>query len=317
MAYNTEEARRVQEAKDDLAKKLYFEKFLIKDLAPYYNKIKSSAKLLYSTNNIILDVSIYKSDLQDILKKHYKRVSKQFGNLEARQLSQLLGIKSASFTYNTLLQQYIDEQSQLHANYINTTDQQKLNDAFKAALVLWYLSGSKTPSSTVTVAPRSAIPQSNEVHTESGQTVKPQAGQGLNGTGLQTGEGINTENLQIVQSQDILKSVSETGIDNFNSILNARKELIALTETQNAAETSKALATMVYTGSAGITTKKQWISILDDRVRPWHAEAYGQVRNINEPYIVYGQELMYPGDTSLGATMDNIANCRCSSHYYW
>lgn len=302
MSYNSNIAKRTQEAKDDLAKKLILEQYLIKDLGPYYSKIKASAYLLYLTRNQVLDVSIFKTELKDILAKHYRRVSRVFGNLSERQLAQI--VKDDAYTRE--INSYIAQRSQQQANYINKTDQNKLNDAFKAALVLWFLSGSRTPNSTVTVAPRSSLPQGTETHPVSGQSVSPQAG-----------EGINSENLQIVHSHDILKSVSKSGIENFDAQLDSRKETIATTETQNSAETTKYLALAAYLLRQGLVANKQWITMHDDRVRPWHVDAEGQVKKDKQPFIVNGEELMYPGDTELGASLNNVINCRCSVHYYW
>lgn len=58
-------------------------------------------------------------------------------------------------------------------------------------------------------------------------------------------------------------------------------------------------------------TKKTWHSLLDGRERLWHHDADGQTVPIDEPFEIIGEYLMYPLDTSLGASDDNIANCRC------
>lgn len=89
-----------------------------------------------------------------------------------------------------------------------------------------------------------------------------------------------------------------------------RSETIAATETQDASEDSKqteALALIVFVG-----LKKEWNAILDGKTRSDHAQADGQVRNIGQPFLVGGQLLMRPGDTSFGASIGNTINCRCS-----
>ena len=63
------------------------------------------------------------------------------------------------------------------------------------------------------------------------------------------------------------------------------------------------------------TVVKQWDSILDQVTRINHAVADGQRRRIGEPFDVGGQQLKRPGDTSLGATLDNVMECRCSTQY--
>ncbi len=47
------------------------------------------------------------------------------------------------------------------------------------------------------------------------------------------------------------------------------------------------------------------------RTRDEHLEADGQEVPFDEPFIVGGEELMYPGDVSLGASPWNTINCRC------
>lgn len=54
----------------------------------------------------------------------------------------------------------------------------------------------------------------------------------------------------------------------------------------------------------------EWLSTSDDRTRDDHAEADGQVRPINEPFDVGGEQLMYPGDPSGSA--ENVIQCRCT-----
>lgn len=62
----------------------------------------------------------------------------------------------------------------------------------------------------------------------------------------------------------------------------------------------------------GVPMKKRWIATMDERTRDWHAEAHGQERDIDEPFEVYGELLMFPGDATLGASAENIIQCRCT-----
>nr|WP_232331026.1 MULTISPECIES: phage minor head protein [unclassified Thermoactinomyces] len=68
---------------------------------------------------------------------------------------------------------------------------------------------------------------------------------------------------------------------------------------------------------SGIVVGKEWFAAHQDRTRPWHLEADGQRRPLDEPFEVNGEKLMFPGDTSLGATADNIVNCRCGYFRIW
>ncbi len=61
---------------------------------------------------------------------------------------------------------------------------------------------------------------------------------------------------------------------------------------------------------------KRWSTMRDIRVRDWHVAAEGQEQTLTRPYEVGGERLWFPGDTSLGASLRNIINCRCSSQIY-
>ena len=60
-------------------------------------------------------------------------------------------------------------------------------------------------------------------------------------------------------------------------------------------------------------TRKTWKTIIDGR--EWHHEENGVTIPITEPFEVGGELMMYPLDDSLGASADNIANCRCCAIY--
>lgn len=56
---------------------------------------------------------------------------------------------------------------------------------------------------------------------------------------------------------------------------------------------------------------KFWKSERDSRVRQTHRAADGQVRRLEEPFIVGGYRMMFPQDASLGAPAKEIVHCRC------
>lgn len=98
-----------------------------------------------------------------------------------------------------------------------------------------------------------------------------------------------------------------------------RIETITATTTQEAAESTK---DSIFTSSNNMIEtmvpsakplRKQWIAVLDDRTRPDHAHADGQIKNMSEPFEVGESLLMYPSDSSLGAPLSQTINCRCVS----
>ena len=84
-----------------------------------------------------------------------------------------------------------------------------------------------------------------------------------------------------------------------------RTEMIARTEIQRS---SNAGSSEIF--KAFGAPRKEWLTAIDGRERPEHAAANGQVVSIDAPFIVGGEQLMYPGDPagSAGTTI----NCRCA-----
>lgn len=107
----------------------------------------------------------------------------------------------------------------------------------------------------------------------------------------------------------------------YTAMLLRRIDVIAIYETQWCAEYSKAFEVSYLLGERGIEAKsysvgqKRWDAVGDDRMRDWHAEVDSEVIEIHENFFVDDEEMRFPGDTSLGATAKNIANCRCSVSY--
>jgi hypothetical protein len=62
-------------------------------------------------------------------------------------------------------------------------------------------------------------------------------------------------------------------------------------------------------------TKKKWIDVGDKRERKTHLEVGETTLSIGEPFSVGDSLLQFPKDTSLGASADEIVNCRCSIQY--
>ena len=61
--------------------------------------------------------------------------------------------------------------------------------------------------------------------------------------------------------------------------------------------------------------EKVWVTMGDSRVREWHQKANWQTVPINDPFTVNGELLLFPGDSSMGASLDNTSGCRCHASY--
>lgn len=109
--------------------------------------------------------------------------------------------------------------------------------------------------------------------------------------------------------------IASVAADLLTEKFKGREEAISMSETQFPAERTKIIEASVVGISLLLLLKKQWSSILDSKTRARHAVADGQTVPINDPFVVAGELLKYPSDTSLGASAANVVRCRCSSQY--
>jgi len=69
-------------------------------------------------------------------------------------------------------------------------------------------------------------------------------------------------------------------------------------------------ATLMSYQQSGVVKGKTWLTAIDGREREWHAEADGQQVDVDENFIVDGEELDCPGGMS--GSPSNVCNCRCT-----
>lgn len=143
----------------------------------------------------------------------------------------------------------------------------------------------------------------------------------------QMNEAVNEATRELAEKlgrQPTKKEVSAAASRKLKSKFASRIATIATTEVQKAAEGTKEIERTVFKntrssltsliiGLKPLTSKEFWVTMGDNRVRFSHVQANGSTKNENGVFVVQGQFLLHPGDTSLGATADNVQNCRCSA----
>jgi hypothetical protein len=116
------------------------------------------------------------------------------------------------------------------------------------------------------------------------------------------------------------KPLTQTQIDKISGrysdrLLKHRADTIAQHETLEALNAGKfeALQQLVDDGLiAKENNELEWDSTGDARVRPQHQHLDGKTVNVGDPFVADdGSRLLYPHDTSLGATAAMIVGCRC------
>lgn len=143
----------------------------------------------------------------------------------------------------------------------------------------------------------------------------------INGT---TTAAMNAAVERALDLADTIEEASSLAGAQVSRDLRGRAATTAATETQAAAEKAKLTTAEVLTGRAPsieggspqpTVVSKTWWSVGDNLVREAHLIADGQEVPLNEPFTVDGEQLMEPGDTSLGASPENTINCRCIAEY--
>lgn len=97
-----------------------------------------------------------------------------------------------------------------------------------------------------------------------------------------------------------------TGSENWEN----RARVIAQTETNRHFNGSMLAHGLLQEKNGALGLSKRWDTILDGRERVEHQQANNQVQPLNQPFIVGGESLLFPGDPT-GAP-SNVINCRCS-----
>ncbi len=112
----------------------------------------------------------------------------------------------------------------------------------------------------------------------------------------------------ILQGKSVYKIADDLQRDlaNMNRASAIRTARTAVTSAQNGGRQDS----MNAAAKMGIKLRKRWVSVKDSKVRDVHGKADGQIVNTDEPFIVGGEKMMFPGDGT-SASGWNIYNCRC------
>ncbi len=141
----------------------------------------------------------------------------------------------------------------------------------------------------------------------------------------------NIERMLMRRSQRFARQINETTYNDLRRVLidrmvesglnerelrNDINNVMSLTKRQRAETIARTEVFSAINESTNMTFKdngiqrKKWLAAIDERTRPAHAAASGQIVKTEEPFNVGGDRLMYPGDPS--GSPGNIINCRCT-----
>lgn len=114
-----------------------------------------------------------------------------------------------------------------------------------------------------------------------------------------------------IAQEKTVEAVMQELRDLYQGYQGNRAELIAVNETVLANN----IGSHVAAAQLGIPLYKTWLTAGDSKVRDDHADSEGQRVYFEEPYSVGGSKMMFPKDDSMGASIEEIINCRCTETY--
>lgn len=304
-----------RQAARDLAKKMSLEPKLIRKLKLFLNKIGKDSKKHYIATSTMLPLTPYRNELTKILFDHYLRVYNNFS----------YSMRKSSKTYkHYLLKHEIKKDNNVeytisldttHTTTASVNIDDNVNEKIKEKSIQDSLERADKQSGFIMQTTQKQLEESYfQAESQSGEF----------------GSELSTE------------QIASDATDMYTEKSKSRPNEIAVTETQAVAEKAKyeEANAVAYTLSSDTTgaietapaefynplegedltdlkgyTIKYWVTMSDNLVREAHQAAEGQVQFADEPFTVMGEELMMPGDTSMGASAANICNCRCTAVY--
>ncbi len=122
-----------------------------------------------------------------------------------------------------------------------------------------------------------------------------------------TREGIRERIRRGINNGDSTQAIRDSLLADFSGLFSTKRALtIARTEVTSSLNAGHYLTTQRLAGieeAAGMV--REWVSILDKRLRPTHRKAHGQQVGLTENFMVGGYEARFPGDPNLPARERN------------
>ena len=117
------------------------------------------------------------------------------------------------------------------------------------------------------------------------------------------------EGRQLTNDVNIIAQFMDTSVK--GAYIKLRAMQISRTETVFASNVGRRAGAQ----ATNLPIVKTWVTMQDQNVRNQHQIANGQQRLLGQPFIVNGEQLMFPTDYTMGASAENIIGCRCLELY--
>lgn len=138
--------------------------------------------------------------------------------------------------------------------------------------------------------------------------VDTQAGEKIKGITQTTKSWVKRAIAEVQEQGLSIPNAAKLLREQWKTISKSRAVVVSRTEILSSSNAGSLLGAK----STGLPLNKSWLATRDPRTRSKHIHADGQTVDLDVPFIVGGDELNYPGDSSMGAKMDNCIQCRCA-----
>lgn len=275
---NKTKAEARKQAEQEIDDKKALEILLIADLILYFTQLASDYETVYSATGKILNLEeSYADELQSILKRNYRKVGNRFSNITRNQIEDIVDFD----IYEPLPE-------------VQENLAQKIGMAIGSFILL----------RAENIAPKITQTIQDELLKKTNETIIDNASRGL-----------------AISNAEIANQVS----NEFTAWGVKHAPIVATTEVQEIAEGSKYIENGAITdlikddiGLEAIRkgSEKVWITAGDEKVRDSHSAIDGKVIPAEDVFVTgMGGRMRYCGDTSLGASLSDIINCRCETIY--
>ena len=272
-----------------------------KDINKLFKLILRDYVRSFTELGIIPSQNQYKEKWEEIILKHTKNTAKIFSKTLRNGLNKSIGFFETKST------------SELE---ISLEDNKALNDVIAESLAVWLINNAEKATEEINNTTSKEI--SNATNSARRTLLEQKSTDKLEKKDIKIIEVKQEEEIGVLITD---QQVSALAADVLEDRFEVREDIIAFNEIgkaqseakfQEALNLNKSNATIDSEPITG-TIKKVWNAILDQKTRVAHAEAdffyHDNPIDINEPFIVDGEQLQYPRDPA--GSPGNTINCRC------
>ena len=285
-----------QKAIDELAFKVRLESQFKRDLIRFFRRMSADLRDTLANTGGSISAESYQRELQRMLSVHYRRVERAFTS------------EITNFIRDNInnVDELIIQDLQKIANARNKTIRQLLNDMRNnIKFDLQQFNNVNVAQDTINITrtnqkeiDRAILKAENQLKEEIGDMFSNTQLARLSSANLTNANLSRVGTIAATTTQKIAEGTKQIERDNFLEVVNS-----------------------VNARQAGVEPRQPeeiWVTQGDDLVRagkgtPFNHRAADFTKKENGVFIVSNETLRFPGDSSLGASLGNIINCRCSA----